>query len=229
MPNASRSVQLIGLHGFTRNGGHLKRHLEPLISKLPDNVSIQFPDGTWECSEEQVRRNYRRWGAPIPDGPHRRWWDASADGRNYHGLEKSVEALKSLVGGCSDSALPKVKQASRPPLGLIGFSQGAIFAAVLAALSQAGEFPPIDFAVFLAGAPPRDSSLQDYFGTPLTLSTLHVWGTGDPMSSKHCPALVSRCDSSRAEVLTWRGGHRIPRDQETIGRVAQFIAAHAAQ
>ena len=217
-------LRVIVLHGFTRNGQDMRQKLAPLVAKLPQDTVVDFPDGPLQCTEEQVTRNYRLWRAPIPDGPHKCWWNASEDGLIYDGLDQSVKTLRQLVSEPTDSdRTGTAANHSQTSLGIIGFSQGAIFAAILAALSRAGQFPALRFAVFIAGAPPRAECLQHYFSAPLSLPTLHIWGVRDPMARKHCPALFDLCNPTSSHRVKWSGNHSIPRDEQTVNHVARFI------
>src|SRR5688500_13950010 len=93
-----------------------------------------FPDGPHACAPATVRRMESLLGGRTSSPPHRGGWDVSDDRRIHEGWEASRALLGPLLVGPT-------------PVGLIGFSQGAVVAAALAALAERGELPPLRFVV----------------------------------------------------------------------------------
>src|SRR5687768_182329 len=131
------STTLIALHGFTQNGSIMRELLAPIAQHLP-HVAFEHPDGPNPCSETSVERMHRLLGG-TPRPPHRCWFDATDDGREYRGFDTTKAELATLIE----------RRGGR--IGLLGFSQGAICGASLAALSVHGRFPKLDFVVLIAG------------------------------------------------------------------------------
>jgi predicted esterase len=147
--------------------------------------------------------------------PYLCWWDASDDGRVYNGWEASREHLRSVV------------EANGVP-GILGFSQGAAVAAAVAALSARGEFPPIAFAILVAGRKPRSDVLGPLFETPVAVPSLHVWGEKDPLSVPGSDGLFEAFEPTTREKHVWAGSHAVPTRGEAATRVVEFAKRYGA-
>ena len=109
------------------------------------------------------------------------------------------------------------------PVGVLGFSQGAMLAAATAALSARGELPAIRFAILIAGMQPRAELMQPWFATPIDVPSLHVWGLRDLRSAPGSQALVARFDPRTARTITWPGPHVIPTSGTAADAIVEFI------
>jgi pimeloyl-ACP methyl ester carboxylesterase len=205
---------LIALHGFTQNGHQFRSQLSPLLGRLPDSVRVEVPDAPHACSAAARERLQHLLGGPPLPPPHLAWWDATDEGRSYRGWEQSLAQLRALADGCDT-------------LGLLGFSQGAIVAAALAALAEHGQFPALRFAVLVAGRKPRAELFQPLFERPLTTASLHVWGARDVLGNTESAKLVDAFDANRREVATWSGPHTVPTHGPGAEAIARFIAERA--
>jgi pimeloyl-ACP methyl ester carboxylesterase len=199
--------RLLALHGQTLNGAYMRRELARLEEL---GVELICPDAPNHSTADLVERLYTVWDAPRQPPPHRAWWDASDDGRTYHGWEASRDLLLPILG--------------EGPVGILGFSQGAIVATALAAMAQHGQAPPIDFVVLIAGRAPRADVLAPLLVEPIRIRSLHVWGDRDSMMGETCRELADRFAADTREVVTWPGGHTIPKS----GPAAQAIEALVA-
>ena len=79
------STTVIALHGFTQNGSVMRAMLAPLAERLPD-VAFAYPDAPNPCNEGSVARMHQLFGG-TPEPPHRCWFDATDDGREYRGFD----------------------------------------------------------------------------------------------------------------------------------------------
>jgi predicted esterase len=212
------STTLIALHGFTQNGSIMRELLAPLAERLP-NVTCEFPDGPNACSDTSVARMHQLLGG-TPRPPHRCWFDATDDGREYRGFEETKAELAQRIerhgGGRTGGRT-----------GLLGFSQGAICGASLAALSAHGRFPKLDFVVLVAGRTPRSDEIAPLLDTPLAIPSLHVWGERDPIAQGHVQQLVERFDPATRKSIAWPGPHIVPTRGPGADGIVQFIADHA--
>ncbi|MGE0867325.1 MAG: hypothetical protein AB7P03_02100 [Kofleriaceae bacterium] len=199
--------KLLGLHGQTLNGTLMRRELANL-EKL--GVELICPDGPNACSDSLVDRLYTRLGTARQDPPYCAWWDASDDGRTYRGWEATRDLLAPILAA--------------GPLGIIGFSQGAILATALAAMAQHGQLPPIDYVVLIAGRSPRADVFAPYLVDPIRTPSLHVWGDNDQLARVTSIELVDRFDVESRTVATWPGAHRIPTRGPGAAAIEQFIA-----
>jgi pimeloyl-ACP methyl ester carboxylesterase len=202
---------ILVLHGYTMNAEILRMATMWPMERLAPKHELEFVDAPHTCSLAAVDRFYRQTGLTRPPGPHLTWWDASDDGRDYVGWEASIARLRQFAseGHCA---------------GIIGFSQGAMMAALVAALASRGEFPALRFAVLIAGAKPRARALEPYFEAPIQLPSLHIWGERDALATLSGPSLAQCFDPGTRHTLIWPGGHVFP----TRGLAAETALAFAS-
>jgi len=203
---------LIALHGYTHNGAVMRAALAPLIARLPAELELRCPDGPVACSPPSVERLYAAMGGARQPGPYRSWWDASADGRVYRDWELTRELLRA-----------ELQRA--PGAGVLGFSQGGMLAATVAALSARGELPAIAFAIMIAGRAPRSELMQPWFIEPIAVPSLHVWGERDEQSAPGSRALAQRFEASSARTVVWPGPHVIPARGPAADAIVEQIAS----
>ena len=117
--------------------------------------------------------------------------------------------------------------------GVLGFSQGAMLAAIVAARSALGEGPPLQLAICCAAALPKPyegllERLRDA-PSPRPLRTLHTLSKQDGMNPPEMGEGVASCFSG-AEVEWHDGGHKVPTDPSVIaGFLSRTAAATAAE
>ena len=204
------SLTLICLHGFTQNGQQLAGQLASIAARLPPEIELIFPDAPHACAPASVERLAALFRMEPPPPPHLCWWDASDDGSEYRGWNATREKLRALC--------------DRPePVGLLGFSQGAIACTALAALHEHGQFPALEFAVLIAGRTPRAQVFAPLLAAPLHLPSLHVWGERDAGAPQACPALVEAFDPRSRQVVTWPGPHTIPESGPAADAIVSWL------
>ena len=155
-------------------------------------------------------------GAVPTAPPYRKWWDATDDGRVYEGWEQTRAELRSLLEGLATTS---------SAIGVLGFSQGAMVAATVAALSVAGQLPPVRFAILVAGMAPRADVLRPLFAQPLPMPSLHVWGDRDYFTGPGGPALVQQFAADRRQACVWPGPHVIPTRGPGADALRAFVRA----
>jgi pimeloyl-ACP methyl ester carboxylesterase len=202
---------LLALHGFTLNGALMRQGLGALAERLEQHVELVCLDAPHTCSAGAVDRLYAAWDVPRLPPPHLCWWDASDDGLVYNGWEETL-------------ALLRARMEEQAPIGVLGFSQGAMLAAVIAALSSRGELPPLAFAVMIGGSLPRAPALRSAFEELVKVPSLHLWGERDKVTGSYSPALATRFEPELSERVTWPGGHSIPTQGDAAERLIEFVA-----
>lgn len=202
-------------HGYTQNAAGFAAGAQPLTATFPADVRVLVPDAPHECSEEAVASFYAQRRGARPAAPHRTWWRASDSGEEYLGWEQTLAQVRELIE-------------REAPLGVIGFSQGAMLATLIAALSARGELPPLRFAVLIAGRVPRASTLLPLLAEKIRVPSLHVWGRRDAFSASLSPELVERFESKTSHALVWPGAHLLPTRGFAPRAIAQFVATHTA-
>ena len=206
---------LIALHGYTMNGARLRSLGQELFGELEQQVNLVFPDAPHVCSPEAAQQAFSAWGMTPPAPPYLRWWRASDDRSIYEGWETACASVQAL--------LP-----AHAPVGVLGFSQGAMLAATLAALSARGSFPQLRCTVLVAGGVPRARDLSPLFAEPIAVPSLHVWGERDPIASSSAPRLAECFQQAQRETVTWSGSHAIPHSGAARATIARFVHQHLA-
>jgi pimeloyl-ACP methyl ester carboxylesterase len=194
----------------------MKNAMGGLHTALTAHVSMLYPDGTTVCETDSVDRMYALWKVPRLPPPYLSWWNATDDGRIYRGWESARDSIGELI-------------AKHQPAALLGFSQGAILASVLAALSARGEFPKLEFAVIIAGSMPRAESLSALFDIPIEMPSLHVWGERDALAASRAAPLAERFAEAQRQTMIWPGPHVIPTRGPAAERILSFVATAVSE
>jgi predicted esterase len=202
---------LLAFHGFTGNGERMHDALGPLVHALEPKVRVV-------CLNAPHVRSTSTAGVASPvtrqPSPSLYWWNASDDGLEYRGWEETFDVVR--------EALERYAPAS-----ILGFSQGAILAAAVAALSQRGELPHVHCAVLIAGRLPRAARLQAAFMDPVSVPSLHVWGERDSVTGPFCQELAEHFLETKREIAVWSGGHVIPTRGAPYDAMLRFVLEHA--
>jgi predicted esterase len=209
------AATLLALHGYTLNGLSFRPHVEELLGPLAAELTVDAPTSPHLCSEEAVNRFYASTGLVRGDGPGATWWHASDDGRVYEGWETTLAALRPHFD-------------AQRPIGVIGFSQGAMLAALLAALAGRGELLGLGFVVLVAGAIPRATALRPLFADPIRVPSLHVWGERDALCQTSAPALARAFSPEMSAECVWPGPHAFPTRGLAAEAIRSFIVKRLA-
>lgn len=204
-------TKLVVLHGLSMNGEVMCQKMQSLRGRLAELVDLEFLDAPHPSGEHTLARLYDGARAVFrPAPPHLEWWNASDDARTYRGHEASLELVRERL-------------AQHRSVGLLGFSQGATFAAALAALSERAELPRLGFAVMIAGRLPRSTQWGPLFDVPLRTPSLHVWGLRDRYATASSPALLEAFAASSREAVSWRGPHVVPTHGVAADAIVDFV------
>ena len=180
------------LHGTAGSAKTLTIQLGPLLPKLEETWDVAFVEGPKLCKEDNPHvKTMRRFYGPSAE--LREYAEATADDRGwrtYNELDEAVEALEGRIAGADC---------------LLGFSQGANFASMLAARAER-RGAPFRCVVLLCGARPGWArQLPGAFSAPLKTPTLvgagrqdTVVGNGDDLAALF----------ARPERRTHAEGHR---------------------
>ena len=159
----------------------------------------------------------------APDAPHphpedsnlRTWWNRV--GNHYVGLEQSLEVVHEYN--------------NEEIVGIIGFSQGARFAHLLALLHSSDKkawFPSLSFVIPVAG---YDAPLPEELPilsnnttneTKISLPSMHVWGLADTLITPNQSMELSKQYQSPT-IFTHEGSHYVPSKAPQIQRYIDFI------
>uniref|UniRef100_A0A3Q2GIP6 Esterase OVCA2 n=1 Tax=Cyprinodon variegatus TaxID=28743 RepID=A0A3Q2GIP6_CYPVA len=158
-----------------------------------------FPEGS--------RENSPWWGSGGGE-ESRGWWFSDIQARSFSaqqqcesslGLEESIATVREAV------------KTQGPFDGVLGFSQGAAFVAMLCSLQEQKLEPDLNFrfAILVAGFRSACEEHLKFYKAPLQIPSLHVFGLED----KVIPDNMSRellSSFQDPQVLIHPGGHFVP-------------------
>jgi pimeloyl-ACP methyl ester carboxylesterase len=210
----SPKPKVLALHGFTLEGKVMRYQLGPVAEQLEQRFDVSYPDAPHSCSEQSVERLWKTHRPPRGVETPRAWWHAEENGRLYAGWQSSVAFLSPLL-------------AAGEPSVVLGFSQGALLAALLAAISSVGEGPPVAGVILIAGSLPRAEGLSRYFDRVIDVPSLHLIGQRDSLMKGAPKKLVERFDPAQRTVLEFDGGHVVPRRGPAAGAILDFVERYS--
>jgi len=240
----SAQKAIVVLHGITMSGSSMLRTLGPLGARLtelgfelvaPNAAHRLAPDELAELVTMFEERYSRRrthaadWfsaGRFWDSGEHFDWFAASTDSgtgtKTYRALTASLAVLGDAVR-------------DRNVVGLLGFSQGAAMATIVAALASRGDprFEGLRFGIFVSGFKPVFTAPDPpAYPVPTTLARLYVAGGRDPIfpgTEEYLASLGAAFEGGSEERLLIAGlSHEVPSAPLDVGHIARFAVRHAA-
>ncbi|KAL8916468.1 MAG: hypothetical protein Q9208_008500 [Pyrenodesmia sp. 3 TL-2023] len=247
-----KPLRLLMLHGYTQSGPlfHSKtRALEKAITKALSSYDAHFsyPTGPIKLNPADIPGyNYTSDGDEEPE-PAFGWWRRKD---RVHPIRKGETEI--VYTGIQDG-LGRIAQTIRddgPFDGVIGFSQGACSAGMVASLLEPGRkeafdesssqeaqreaFPssfifdnakpqsPLRFAIIYSGFPAPGQRYAAFYEPPLKTPTLHFLGTLDGVVEEaRSRALIEKCQRPREAVHP--GGHFLPSQRPWLDAAVSFI------
>jgi predicted esterase len=182
----------------------------------PEGVDMEFVDGPVDLSEEPSH------------SPFKGWWKALDDRSKYDELEMSLDRILDALR-------------ERPVDAIVGFSQGAALAVMVAAIlentparsaamAKQGyplSFPdlpqqPLKFVIAYSGFKGSPKYYNGFYKPRISTPILHVSAKLDHMiTPEESTRLVKSC--REAEVYVHPGGHWVPTDPKMVSLVSGFI------
>ncbi|KAJ7701829.1 serine hydrolase FSH [Mycena rosella] len=214
------------LHGYSQNAAIFSKRLGALRKQCGKSVDFVFLDGPIILQPTDLFGSAPQSTLESLDSSEaaqseaRAWWTWNTNKSEPIGLPESLEVLRDILK-------------TRTFDGVLGFSQGAAAAALLAALLERPHsyppflvdgkppHPPFKFCVAVAGFQLGGSIAGPIFDTPYSTPTLHIIGTTDVVVlEERSQKLVDV--STHARVETHDGGHFVP----SKGNWRKFLAAY---
>ncbi|RAH77788.1 hypothetical protein BO86DRAFT_403418 [Aspergillus japonicus CBS 114.51] len=243
-PPENAKFRILMLHGYAQTAQSLRIKTRPLLQELtqtltpilqaryPGGIEYLFPDGPIDLDTNSTSFTTTSTSHPT-NATRLAWWLNLDDTSRYIFLNDTVHYLSNFLDG-------------KPIHAIIGFSQGAALAVMLAAMCEAAADPqrlqaiqtqnlPVDtFLQSLSGQQPLEFVLNfcgfrgtmEYYSilyTPaLSTPSFHAIGVFDTMitaeeSRELLEAFVA------PEVRWFFGGHFVPRDAESTRQVVGFV------
>jgi len=221
MAIASKTVLV--LHGYTQNAAIFSKRLGALRKECGKNVDLVFVDGPIILQPVDLfGSSLEALNAAEVAGTNdaRAWWKWDQNKSEARGLPESLEVIRDVLK-------------TRTFDGVMGFSQGASFAALLSALLERPEayppflvdgrapHPPFKFCVAVSGFRLGGDIADAIYETPFSTPTLHIIGRNDVVViEERSHQLVNI--SADARVEEHDGGHFVP----SKGNWRKFLAAY---
>ena len=207
------------LHGYSMSAEWMAEWCKPFELLLPD-FEFVIPNAPNVAPEEEVKAMWERFNAPLPEGRigvGKNWcWYRATDDKppSYLQVEDSFHMLEALF------------QQHGPVEGVLGWSQGTVMAAILAALQEKLGDKRFQFkwGVFCGGFRPGDPRFKQHFDEVLSLPSLHVIGERESafMLEQGQKLADSFVDS---EILKTPVGHIMPiKYPSYMEKIASWIA-----
>uniref|UniRef100_A0A3Q3IMF3 Esterase OVCA2 n=1 Tax=Monopterus albus TaxID=43700 RepID=A0A3Q3IMF3_MONAL len=177
--------------------------LRKLLKKQVELVYLSAPHLVQQATPEKENGS-----GPGANEDPRGWWFSDIHARSFSAQQLCEESLG------LDESVSFVRAAVKdlgPFDGIMGFSQGAAFVAMLCFLQEQKLEPEFSFrfAILVAGFCSACKEHQKFYNFPLTIPSLHVFGLEDRV----IPDNMSRellLSFQEPQVLTHPGGHFVP-------------------
>lgn len=238
-------MKILMLHGYTQNGPlfHAKtRALEKHLQKSFPDLLLSYPTGPMQLKPSDIP-GFDPTSSEDPDSIEAYgWWRRSntADPPEYVGLETGLETVA------------KILESEGPFDGVIGFSQGACMAAMVASLLE-GEsrkqafakaqsksplaisfpapferlvHPPLKFCAAYSGFRAPGDRYRGFYEEPhIQTPVCHFVGSLDSVvDESRTQALIDAAGGSeKTQVVIHPGGHFVPSGKQYLDTIAVFI------
>ncbi len=213
--------KILCLHGYGMCSDWLHEWLSPIDDALEGKAAFIYPQAPFEAPESEVRAMASRFQAGMPThriGPGKNWcWYRANDEKppQYVGTAQAFESLR------------KVFEQEGEIEGVIGWSQGAVMAIMLAGHQRFVADSPFHFNWVMpcGGFIPGDRRYRPWFDAPLEMPSLHVIGRKESefmfaQGEKLAQAFAN------SEVLYTPAGHVLPiKYPDYMDKIRAWIAA----
>lgn len=235
--------KILFFHGYTQNASLFYAKTSALRKKIMKlGYKCQYLNAPYVLtpSDLPTTDSLSKFGSSDQnDVTYRGWWvklDKTNDGIN---MDKSIGALKryihvgELIPDDEGEELGKEEddEANLPIVGLIGFSQGAAFAGLVAEkFAELFDTTPLKFVILYSGFK-LDTSKRSgndkydtyYKPTQDKLRYLHIYGELDTVVSEDRSLSLYNITKEKSDLLKHPGGHFVPNSKLYIDQVVNWI------
>jgi ribosome-binding ATPase len=208
---------ILVLHGNRQTGqlflGRLDRLRKRLQKELPD-VELLAVDAPHVFTDDDQEGDVSDGKTQQDDRLLLTWWHRQ--GNQYIGLKESLEKIQK-------------ETAHRNVVGLLGFSQGARLAHLLVMLHVSKPetwFPQLQFVILAAGydapLPPLLHGDGVCDQVSISLQSLHIWGSSDPLIYPEQSRSVSEYYTN-PRIMVHPGKHFVPSKLADVDQYVEFI------
>ncbi|XP_034034094.1 esterase OVCA2 [Thalassophryne amazonica] len=209
-------VRLLCVHGYRQNSASFREKTGSLRKQLKNQAELVYvsaphcveQDGTKNNINEAKEKDVSEAGCGGGDDDPRGWWFSDIHARSFNAQQQCEESLG------IDESVKTVREAVKvqgPFDGILGFSQGAAFVAMLCSLQEQNLVPEFcfRFAIVVAGFRSACQEHQKFYSVPLKIPSLHVFGLTDRVIPDSMSRELLPCFQD-PQVVTHPGGHFIP-------------------
>lgn len=203
-------LRVLCIHGYRQNASSFREKtgaLRKLLKKNVELVYVSAPHSVQQVNNEEALEKEKS-SAPGGDDDPRGWWFSDVQARSFSAQQQCEESL-----GLQESVtvVREAVKAQGPFDGILGFSQGAAFVAMLCSLQEQKLEPELNFrfAILVAGFPSACTEHNRFYSAPIQIPSLHVFGQEDRvipdnMSVELLPSFQD------PQTLRHPGGHFVP-------------------
>lgn len=203
-------LRILCIHGYRQNGNSFREKTGALRKLLKKHVELVYMSAPLSVQQTSSEETPEKETGPGPGGDEdaRGWWFSDVQARSFSAQQQCEESL-----GLDESvtAVTEAVKVQGPFDGILGFSQGAAFVAMLCSIQEQKLEPDFSFrfAILVAGFRSACKEHQTFYSAPLQIPSLHVFGLEDrvipdDMSRELLPSFQD------PQVLTHPGGHFVP-------------------
>lgn len=176
-------------------------------------------------------------GLDAYDDNNRAWWVKPGLSNNGVSMQASIDTIKDYIDNnklIEDEDLIQQEtedEKNLPIVGLVGFSQGACLAGLIAnKFSLIFQTQPLKFVVLYSGFK-LDTSKQSgnseydhyYQGNPSGVKYLHVYGELDTIIDETRSLSLYNITKQDSEILKHPGGHFVPNSKVLVDKVLNWV------
>ncbi|KAM9846922.1 esterase OVCA2 [Aulostomus maculatus] len=204
-------LRVLCIHGYRQNSGSFREKtgaFRKLLKKQVELVYLNAPHSIPAASGEVPHKENSPGHGPQGDEDPRGWWFSDIHARSFNAQQ---DCEKSLGLSESVTAVREAVKVRGPFDGILGFSQGAAFVAMLCSLQEQKQEPEFCFRFAILVASFRSACVehQKFYSAPIQIPSLHVFGLEDRvipdnMSRDLLPSFQD------PQVLMHPGGHFVP-------------------
>lgn len=202
--STSATLKILCLHGKGGCADSFRPALAPLTEALGAAVELDYLDAPHSL------------GAPTS----RAWWLLPPGERSFTApaYEGDDDAFRAVADAWAERG---------PYDGVLGFSQGAMLAAIVTARGVCGKGPLPRFALLFGAATPKphEALLASLGEAGCSVPTLHSVSAADRMNPAEMGEWVASCFAPSAKLLYHDAGHVVPQDAASVEAVRVFVAA----
>ncbi|KAJ5588882.1 hypothetical protein N7537_011560 [Penicillium hordei] len=238
-------MKILMIHGSRQSGQLFRAKLQALeklihraLGPLQPGVELVYPTAPFALESStgatsDLRNRHGSWS----------WFESESIEGLYPGLEGALESIASLL------------KDSGPFDGIVGFSQGAAAAVMVASLlegnrkdafarleAEAGipypacfaslEHPPLKFVVSISGYVASHPDYRAFYDPVIRTPVLHFLGSMDTVVDENASMrLVQNCQvgDEKKQIVIWHsGGHVVPSGKRELAAVAHFIKSNVS-